>query len=106
MPKLRVKITHIDATVVSHADTLLDDSSLPRVPLVRVFGHIDTSHTTGDSLPDGDAYAADADDLDDGGREYNACIHIHQVYPYVYIKYTGPKDPQSGMSVPLIAPDL
>lgn len=94
VPKLRVKITHIDATVVSHADTLLDDCSLPRVPLVRVFGHIDTSHT-GDSLTDIDAYN---DDSDDGGRMYNACIHIHQVYPYVYIKYTGPKDPQSGVS--------
>ncbi|KAF8308894.1 hypothetical protein DL93DRAFT_2100396 [Clavulina sp. PMI_390] len=40
-PKLRVKITHIDGTVVSQADKLLDDTSLPRVPVVYPYLYID-----------------------------------------------------------------
>jgi hypothetical protein len=77
VPKLRIRITNIDATVVKNTDKSLDDTTLPRVPVIRVFGHIDGS---------------------DGSSKYNACVHIHQVYPYLYIEYTGPKEPEAGAS--------
>lgn len=77
VPKLRIRITNIDATVVKNTDKSLDDTTLPRVPIIRVFGHLDGS---------------------DGSSMYNACVHIHQVYPYLYIEHTGSKEPQAGAS--------
>lgn len=77
IPKLRIRVTNIDATVVKSIDKSLDDTTLPCLPVIRVFGHVDGS---------------------DGSSKYNACVHIHQVYPYLYIEYTGSKEPQAGAS--------
>lgn len=81
VPKLRVRITYIDAiTVTNHgspANSELDDTTLPRVPIIRVFGQVDGG---------------------DGGAAGNACVHIHQVYPYIYVEYEGSREPHAGAS--------
>lgn len=91
VPKLRIRITHIDATVVSHVDPVLDDTSLSRVPVIRIFGQLDT---TGLSL------TSNSDSNSDLNTETNlaanACLHVHQVYPYVYIEYDGSREPSAG----------
>jgi DNA polymerase zeta len=74
VPNLKIRITNIDATVVRGPDQELDQTSLPRVPVIRVFGQLDL-----------------------GNNSCNGCVHIHQVYPYVYIEYNGLKDPQVGV---------
>ena len=59
--RLRVRINQIDHTLVPPGS--LDNSSLPRVPVLRIFGPSSTGKT--------------------------ACVHIHQVYPYFFVEYTG-----------------
>ncbi|KAG5647998.1 hypothetical protein DXG03_007032 [Asterophora parasitica] len=63
-PSLRVQITQIDYTVIQPGS--LDNSSLPRVPIIRIFGTSSVGKKT--------------------------CLHVHQVYPYFYVEYHGPLD--------------
>ncbi|PPQ64274.1 hypothetical protein CVT24_008412 [Panaeolus cyanescens] len=58
---LKVSINQIDYTLTPPGD--LDNSTLPRVPILRIYGTSSTNQAT--------------------------CLHIHQVYPYFFIKYTG-----------------
>ncbi|TDL28443.1 hypothetical protein BD410DRAFT_893460 [Rickenella mellea] len=62
--KLRVRINHIDYSLAKPGP--LDNSALHRVPIIRIYG---TSSS---------------------GQE--ACVHIHQVYPYFFLEYLGPLD--------------
>lgn len=66
--KLQVRIYQIDHVLVPPGK--LDNSSLPRVPVLRIFG----SSSTGQA----------------------ACVHVHQVYPYFYVEYPGKLDPRHG----------
>lgn len=68
-PVLRVRVNHIDHILVEPGP--LDNSSQPLVPIIRVYGISSIGKKT--------------------------CVHIHQVYPYFYIEYTGKVDPESGM---------
>ena len=74
VPSVRIRVTNIDSTVIRNASPGLDGTSLPRVPIIRVFGQLDTGETT-----------------------CNACVHVHQAYPYLYIEYNGSKEPDTGM---------
>lgn len=67
-PSLRVRVNNIDHTLVE--SSALDRTSLPRAPVIRVYG------------------------ISSLGQK--ACVHIHQVYPYFYIDYKGSLAPQSG----------
>lgn len=67
-PSLRVRINQIDSTIAKAGP--LDDHTLPRAPVLRVYGQ--------SSL----------------GRK--VCLHIHQVYPYFFVEYGGNTDPVSG----------
>ena len=69
-PALRVQITQIDHCLIQPGS--LDHSSLPRVPVIRIFG----ASSLGKS----------------------ACLHIHQVYPYFFIEYTGKLNANYGLS--------
>lgn len=66
--KLQVRINQIDYVLKPPGQ--LDNASLPKVPVLRVFG----SSSTGQ----------------------NACVHIHQVYPYLFIQYFEDLAPRSG----------
>ena len=68
-PVLRVRINHIDHILVEPGP--LDNSSQHLVPIIRVYGISSIGKKT--------------------------CVHIHQVYPYFYVEYTGKVDPESGM---------
>lgn len=68
-PVLRVRINHIDHILVGPGP--LDNSDHHLVPIIRVYGISSIGKKT--------------------------CVHIHQVYPYFYIEYTGKVDPESGM---------
>ena len=72
--RLEVRINQIDYTLVPPGD--LDKSSLPRVPVIRIYGHSSTGQTT--------------------------CVHVHQVYPYLFIEYLGDLNPGYGR-LPLYA---
>lgn len=48
----------------------LDSASLPRVPMIRIYG----ASSTGEK----------------------ACVHVHQVYPYFFIEYPGNVNPDHG----------
>lgn len=65
---LHVRINHIDHVLAAPGP--LDNSTLPRVPIIRVYGESST------------------------GKK--ACVHIHQVYPYFYVEYAGRMNPDSG----------
>lgn len=80
IPKLRIRITNLDSVVIKTPTRLLDDTSLPRVPVIRIFGSLETGGASPDSAP----------------LSCNACVHIHQAYPYLFIEYTGSKDPSVG----------
>ncbi|GLB36160.1 putative DNA polymerase type-B family protein [Lyophyllum shimeji] len=58
---LRVQITQIDHTLIQPGP--LDNSSLPRVPVIRIYG------------------------TSSAGKK--ACLHVHQVYPYFFVEYSG-----------------
>lgn len=68
IPKVKVRVTNIDYAVIPHPDPLLDQCSLPRVPVIRIFG--------------------------ESSEGCNACVHVHQVYPYFYVDYHGSMDPE------------
>ena len=61
LARLQVRINQIDYTLVPPGE--LDKSSLPRVPVIRIYGPSSTGQT--------------------------ACVHVHQVYPYLFIEYLG-----------------
>ena len=61
LARIRVRINQIDYTLVPPGE--LDKSSLPRVPVIRIYGPSSTGQT--------------------------ACVHVHQVYPYLFIEYLG-----------------
>ncbi|KAL4069612.1 hypothetical protein V8B97DRAFT_2024397 [Scleroderma yunnanense] len=65
--KLSVLINQIDYTLAPPGS--LDNSSLHRVPIIRIYG---TSST---------------------GQK--ACVHIHQVYPYFFVEYTAKVTPDN-----------
>lgn len=67
-PVLRVRIYHIDHILTEPGP--FDNSDLYRVPVLRIYG---TSST--------------------GAK---ACVHVHQVYPYFFVEYTGDINPASG----------
>ncbi|KAI9063064.1 hypothetical protein FKP32DRAFT_1593035 [Trametes sanguinea] len=66
-PSLRVKINQIDFTVAPPG--LLDNSSLHRVPVIRIYG--------------------------DSSVGLKTCVHIHQVYPYFFVEYLGKMHPDT-----------
>ncbi|KAF9056176.1 hypothetical protein BJ165DRAFT_1522121 [Panaeolus papilionaceus] len=66
-PLLSVSINQIDYALSPPGD--LDNSSLPKVPVLRIFG---TCSTT----------------------KQRACLHIHQVYPYFFVEYPAKMDRQ------------
>ncbi|KAF8909030.1 hypothetical protein CPB84DRAFT_1813269 [Gymnopilus junonius] len=63
--QLQVRISQIDYTLVPPGH--LDNSSLPNVPVLRIFGSSSVGKT--------------------------ACVHVHQVYPYLFVQYLGKLDP-------------
>ena len=67
-PALRVQINQIDHTLIQPGS--LDNSSLPRVPVIRIFGTSSLGKKT--------------------------CLHVHQVYPYFFVEYTGTLDVHHG----------
>ncbi|KAI6162197.1 hypothetical protein EDD17DRAFT_1777003 [Pisolithus thermaeus] len=62
-----VHINQIDYTLCPPG--LLDNSALPRVPVIRIYG----ASSVGEK----------------------ACVHIHQVYPYFFIEYNGEMNPNN-----------
>jgi DNA polymerase zeta len=71
-PALRVQINQIDHTLIQPGP--LDNSSLPRVPVIRIFGVSSLGKKT--------------------------CLHVHQVYPYFFVEYKGQLDATHGQSFP------
>jgi DNA polymerase zeta len=69
-PKLRVSLNQIDYTVQPPGP--LDNSDLPAVPVIRIYGTSSTGQKT--------------------------CLHVHQVYPYCYVDYAGSLKPKDGES--------
>ncbi|KAI0296211.1 hypothetical protein BC826DRAFT_1005902 [Russula brevipes] len=67
-PALEVQITQIDYSL--DVPDNLDNSSLPKVPVLRIYG------------------AASV------GKK-KCCLHIHQVYPYFFVEYSGKMSPGS-----------
>jgi DNA polymerase zeta len=67
-PTLRVQINQIDYTISPPG--ILDNSSLPRVPIIRIYGASSIGKKT--------------------------CVHIHQVYPYFFAEYTGKLSPHDS----------
>ena len=74
--KLRVRINQIDYSLIPPGN--LDKSNLPRVPVIRIFG----SSSTGQK----------------------ACVHVHQVYPYLFVDYSGPLTPRHGKHTTYLMP--
>lgn len=72
----RVKINVIDYVMVEPGPLDSPDGSHNvkhrQVPVLRIFG-----------------------DTINGQK---ACVHVHQVWPYFYVEYTGSLKPESGMS--------
>ena len=67
-PNLRVRINQIDYTL--QPPGALDNSTLPRVPVIRIYGESSV------------------------GKK--ACVHVHQAFPYFYLEYTDRMDPGHG----------
>ena len=67
-PNLRVQINQIDHTLAPPG--FLDNSSLHRVPVIRIYGATSIGN--------------------------KACVHIHQVYPYFFVDYPGKLTPNEG----------
>lgn len=68
---MQVRLDNIDH-VLARAGPL-DNSSLPKVPVIRIFG------------------------LSSLGQR--ACLHVHQVYPYFFVDYNGSLSPERGTQV-------
>ncbi|KAI1797881.1 hypothetical protein LXA43DRAFT_969080 [Ganoderma leucocontextum] len=64
-PSLRIKINHIDYTMAPPGS--LDNSTLHRVPVIRIYG--------------------------DSSIGLKTCLHLHQVYPYFFVEYLGKMNP-------------
>ncbi|KAF9076289.1 hypothetical protein BDP27DRAFT_1389695 [Rhodocollybia butyracea] len=60
-PNLRVQINQVDYYLAQPG--VLDNSSLPKVPVLRIYGPNENGKKT--------------------------CAHIHQVYPYFFVEYSG-----------------
>lgn len=69
-PTLRVRINQVDYTMAAPGP--LDNSSLYRVPVIRIYG--------------------------DSSIGPKACLHVHQVYPYFFVEYLGKMSPDIGTS--------
>ena len=67
-PTLKIQINQIDHALIPPGS--LDNSTLPRVPVIRIYGPSSMGEKT--------------------------CLHVHQVYPYFFIEYIGKMDPDSG----------
>jgi DNA polymerase zeta len=67
-PALQVQITQIDYSL--DTPDVLDNSSLHKVPVLRIYG------------------------VSSVGKK--CCLHIHQIYPYFFVEYTGKMNPGSG----------
>jgi DNA polymerase zeta len=67
-PALEVRITQIDYSLDS--PDVLDYTNLLKVPVLRIYGASSV------------------------GKK--CCLHIHQVYPYFFVEYTGKMNPGSG----------
>jgi DNA polymerase zeta len=68
-PALRVQLNQLDYTLISPGS--LDNSSLPHVPVIRIYGATSI------------------------GRK--ACVHVHQVYPYFFVEYNGRLNAKHGL---------
>jgi DNA polymerase zeta len=68
IPELRVRIYDIDWTLATPGP--LDNSTLRKVPVLRIYG--------------------------DSSAGLKTCVHVHQVYPYFYVEYKGQLDAASG----------
>ncbi|KAH7930979.1 hypothetical protein BV22DRAFT_1053576 [Leucogyrophana mollusca] len=66
-PTLRVLIQQIDYTLAPPGP--LDNTSLHRVPIIRIYGASSTGQ--------------------------KACVHVHQVYPYFFVEYKGKLNPDN-----------
>ncbi|KAI0361627.1 hypothetical protein OH77DRAFT_1546215 [Trametes cingulata] len=66
-PSLRVRINQIDYTVAPPGP--LDNSSLHRVPVIRIYG--------------------------DSFLGLKTCVHVHQVYPYFFVEYLEKMHPDT-----------
>ncbi|KAF8846392.1 hypothetical protein BDN67DRAFT_940224 [Paxillus ammoniavirescens] len=64
-PSLSVHINQIDHTLAPPGP--LDNTSLHRVPIIRIYGASSTGEKT--------------------------CVHVHQVYPYFFVEYPGRMTP-------------
>src|SRR6266702_7756133 len=67
-PALEVQLTQIDHCLIAPDD--LDNTTLPKVPVLSIYG----SSSLGQKC----------------------CLHIHRVYPYFFVEYTGKMNPGSG----------
>ena len=65
---MRVRLDNIDHELARPGP--LDNSTLPKVPVIRIFGLSSTGQ--------------------------RACLHVHQVYPYFFIDYQGSLNPDRG----------
>lgn len=69
--KIQVTLNHIDYAVTKPGP--LDNSDLPVVPVIRIYGNSSTGQKT--------------------------CLHVHQVFPYFYIDYPGSLKPKDGKQI-------
>jgi DNA polymerase zeta len=65
---MRVRLDNIDHALERPGP--LDESSLPKVPVIRIYGLSSTGQ--------------------------RACLHVHQVYPYFFVDYSGSLNPDKG----------
>ncbi|KAG8995718.1 DNA polymerase zeta [Tulasnella sp. JGI-2019a] len=66
-PIIKVRITNADYAIQPRGE--FDNTSLSKVPVIRIFGLASNGHKT--------------------------CVHIHQVYPYFYVEYKGSMKPEA-----------
>ena len=67
---MRVRLDNIDHALARPG--LLDESTLPKVPVIRIYGLSSTGQ--------------------------RACLHVHQVYPYFFVNYHGSLNPDRGLN--------
>lgn len=71
LPSMRVSINYIDSSIEKSGSLDVEHhGSTRKVPNIRVFGRTE----------DGDS----------------VCVNIHQVYPYIYVNYSGDMDHAKG----------
>ncbi|KAG8872386.1 DNA polymerase zeta [Tulasnella sp. 331] len=66
-PIIKVRIINADYAIQPRGE--FDNTSLSKVPVIRIFGLASNGHKT--------------------------CVHIHQVYPYFYVEYKGSMKPDA-----------